>query len=141
MDQLIEFVGNHLPLSVTFLALLVLLIVTEVRRRGQGFNELSPIEATQVMNRRPTVMLDVREDREYQEGHIVNAIHIPLSKLNERAKELQKHKNKAIIAYCRTGNRSASASARLHKQGFETVYNLRGGISAWQRENLPLSRK
>jgi len=141
MEQLIEFVGNHLVLSLTFVGLLVLLVVTEFRRRGQGFNDLSPMEATQMMNRRPTVLLDVREDREYEEGHIVNAVHIPLGQLNDRLGELEKYKNKVIIAYCRTGHRSATASARLHKQGFESVYNLRGGITAWQRENLPLTRK
>lgn len=141
MEQLIEFVGNHLVLSLTFVALVALLVATEVRRRGQGFNELTPMEATQLMNRRPTLMLDVREDAEYQEGHVVNALHIPLGQLEQRTKELEKHKNKAIIAYCRTGSRSATASARLHKKGFENVYNLRGGISAWQRDNLPLTRR
>ncbi len=141
MQQLIEFAGNHLLLSSAFVALLALLVFSEIRRRGQGGNDISALEAIQLMNHKPTLMLDVREDREYEEGHIKDARHIPLSQLNDRAGEIQKYKNKNIVAYCRTGSRSASACGRLHKLGFESVYNLRGGITAWQRDNLPLSRR
>lgn len=141
MEQLIEFAGNHLVLSSAFVALLALLVVSEIRRRGQGGNDISTLQAIQLMNHKPTLMLDVREDREYEEGHIKDARHIPLGQLNERAGELEKYKNKHIIAYCRTGNRSASACTRLRKLGFESVYNLRGGVTAWQRDNLPLSRR
>lgn len=141
MEQLIEFAGNHLVLTSAFVALLALLIFTEIRRRGQGANEVTALEAVQLMNRKPTLLLDVREDREYEEGHIKDARHIPLGQLSERAKEIDKYKNKNVVAYCRTGHRSASACARLRKMGFESVYNLRGGITAWQRDNLPLSRR
>lgn len=141
MEQLIEFAGNHLVLSSAFVALLVLLVVTEIRRRGQGANELSTMEVVQLMNRKPTLLLDVREDREFEEGHIKDARQIPLGQINNRAGEIEKYKNKNVVAYCRTGHRSASACARLRKLGFESVYNLRGGITAWQRDNLPLSRR
>lgn len=141
MEQLIEFAGNHLVLSATFVALLTLLVVSEIRRRGQSGNDVSAMEAVRLINHKPTLLLDVREDREYEEGHIKDAHHIPLGQINERAGEIEKYKNKPVVAYCRTGNRSASACARLRKLGFESVYNMRGGITAWQRENLPLSRR
>ena len=140
MEQLIEFTGNHLVLTSAFIALVVLLIVSEFWRRGRSGHELTALEAVQLMNRKPTLLLDVREDREYEEGHIKDARHIPLGQINDRVSEIEKYKNKHVIAYCRTGHRSANACTRLRKLGFESVYNLRGGITAWQRENLPLSR-
>lgn len=141
MQQLIEFTSNHPVLVSAFVAVLVLLVVTEIRRRGQGGNDLTALETVQLMNRKPTLLLDVREDREFEEGHIKGARHIPLGQLNERVAEIEKYKNKHVVAYCRTGNRSASACSRLRKLGFESVYNLRGGITSWQRDNLPLSRR
>lgn len=140
MQQLIEFAGNHAALVGAFVAILALLIFTEIRRRGQGGNDLTALEAVQLMNRKPTLLLDVREDREYEEGHIKDARHIPLGQINDRVGEIEKYKTKNVVAYCRTGHRSANACARLRKLGFESVYNLRGGITAWQRDNLPLSR-
>jgi len=141
MHQLPEFIGNHLALSAAFLVLLIAVIVTEIRYRTGGSNDLSPLQATQLMNHQNAVLVDVREDKEYQEGHIANAMHIPLSKINDQAQKLDKYKKRPIIAYCRTGSRSGSACNRLQKHGFESVYNLRGGLMAWQKDNLPLTRK
>ena len=87
------------------------------------------------------MFLDTREDAEYKSGHIPEAIHIPLKQLQERVSELNKHKDCPVIAYCRSGSRSNGAGSILKKQGFETVYNLGGGITAWQNANLPLSKK
>ncbi len=141
MHQLTEFVTAHLALSVLFVGLLVLLIVTEFRRVSGGVSDLSTLEVTQLLNHKHAVLVDVREEQEYQQGHIVNAIHIPLGKIDEQSKKLEKYKKRPIITYCRTGQRSSSACSRLHKQGYETVYNLRGGITAWQKDNLPLTTK
>ena len=87
------------------------------------------------------VVLDVREDNEYLKGHIINSVHIPLSYLSNRIGELDKHKDKPIIVSCRSGQRSGQACAMLKKQGFENVYNLSGGMMAWQNDNLPVTKK
>jgi rhodanese-related sulfurtransferase len=87
------------------------------------------------------VFLDTREDREYSGGHIPEAIHIPLKQLPQRVAELNKYKELPIIAYCRSGNRSNSVGSILKKHGFENVYNLGGGIAAWQSASLPVSKK
>lgn len=141
MHQLPEFIGNHLALSGAFVALLIAVIFTEIRYRTGGSNDLSPLQATQLMNHQNAVLVDVREDKEFQDGHIANAVHIPLSKINDQAQRLDKYKKRPIIAYCRTGSRSGSACSRLQKHGFESVYNLRGGLMAWQKDNLPVTRK
>jgi rhodanese-related sulfurtransferase len=141
MHQLPEFIGNHLALSGAFVALLIAVIVTEIRYRTGSSNDLSPLQATQLMNHQNAVLVDVREDKEFQDGHIANAVHIPLSKINDQAQRLDKYKKRPIIAYCRTGSRSGSACGRLQKHGFDAVYNLRGGLMAWQKDNLPVTRK
>ncbi len=141
MQQLLEFAGHHPVLVGAFVVLLALLIFNEWRQRAHGASDLSALDATQLANHQNGVFLDVREGNEYQEGHILNAIHIPLGELNDQIKKLEKYRHKPVIAYCRTGSRSASACARLRKQGFESVHNLRGGIMAWQKDSLPVTRK
>lgn len=73
-------------------------------------------------------------------GHIINSVHIPLGTLNNRLNELEKYKSRPIIVGCRSGQRSAAACTTLKKQGFETVYNLSGGVMGWQNANLPLTK-
>lgn len=140
MEQFTEFVTNHPYLWGTFIALLILLAVNEIRRRGSGYGQIGPGEAVRMINHDKAVVVDVREPKEHEGGHIVNSVHIPLSNLDDQIKKLEKYKKRPVIVYCRTGQRSASACARLQKHGFESVRNLRGGISAWQRDNLPLAR-
>ena len=141
MHQYVTFVLNHWELFVALVIILALLAGNRFTDRLRGFRAVSPSEATQLINREDALVLDVREDGEYQGGHIINALHIPVASLNERLGELEKHKDKPIIVGCRSGQRSARACATLRKQGFEQVYNLSGGVMAWQNANLPLSKK
>jgi rhodanese-related sulfurtransferase len=91
-----------------------------------------------MINHQDAVLIDVREDGEFAEGHILNAIHIPLGALSANLNRLEKYRNAPIIVGCRSGNRSAHACRLLKKKGFENVYNLHGGILAWQNANLPV---
>lgn len=141
LARLIEFVGNHPILFLAFFGTLGLLIGSEVSRRLSGTRSVGPLEATQLSNRQDALFLDIRDEGEYQAGHIPESVHIPLKQLRDRVAELEKHKNRPVIAYCRSGGRSGSAGGILRKNGFETVYNLGGGIMAWQKANLPLSKK
>lgn len=75
------------------------------------------------------VILDVREDWEYAEGHVPGAILIPLGELERRASELSKDDTLYVI--CRSGNRSQQASDILIKEGFKNVKNVQGGTLAW----------
>jgi len=139
--KIIEFTGNHPFLILAFVGTLAALIYSEISRRLSGMLTVGAIEATQLSNRENAVFLDIREDKEYQGGHIPEAIHIPLSQLSGRVSELGKYKDNPVIAYCRSGNRSNAAGGVLKKNGFESVYNLGGGIVAWEKANLPVSTK
>jgi len=139
--RLIEFTANHPFLILAFLGTLGALLYTEIGQRISGMKSVGPALAAQLSNRENAVFLDVREDGEYKGGHIPDAIHIPLKQLPERVAELNKFKNKPVIAYCRSGNRTGGAAGLLKKHGFESVYNLGGGMLAWQKDNLPVSTK
>jgi rhodanese-related sulfurtransferase len=141
MDKYIEFFTNHLVLSGAWVAVAGVLVYSFFSARLRGFNSINPALATQLINRENAMILDVREDNEYREGHIVNSVHIPLSYLNDRLKELEKYKDTPIIVGCRSGQRSSQACATLKKLGFATVYNLSGGVMAWKNDNLPLTKK
>jgi rhodanese-related sulfurtransferase len=79
--------------------------------------------------------------KEYSDGHIINAENIPLNSLNNQLQKLEKYKQHPIIAVCRSGSRSAAACNTLRKAGFEQVYNLRGGMLAWENAGQPVRRK
>ena len=141
MEQYIEFIGNHYILSAIWLALFVMVIYSFIGARLRGYTNANPALVTQLINQQDAVILDVREDNEFASGHIVNSIHIPLGYLKDRMKDLDKYKSKPIIVGCKTGQRSGHACATLKKQGFEQVYNLSGGVTAWKADNLPLTKK
>jgi rhodanese-related sulfurtransferase len=108
---------------------------------GGNVANLSPAEATLLMNREDALVLDVRETGEWSSGHITGARHITLAQIDKRLSELDKFKEKPIIVVCATGNRSSSACGQLKKHGFGKVYSLGGGISAWRDASLPLTTK
>ncbi len=139
--RLVEFSVNHPVLVVAFLGTLGMFIFLEANRRFSGMKSVGPVEAIQLNNHENAVFLDIRDDGEYNNGHIPDAIHIPLKQLPERVSELEKYRGRPVIACCRSGNRSSAAGSILAKHSFERVYNLAGGVSAWQRANLPVSKK
>jgi phage shock protein E len=76
------------------------------------------------------VLLDVRTKQEREHGSIPGSLHVPLHSLLTRIGELEQHRQREIICYCQTGNRSLSAAAKLKRRGF-SVANVRGGIAEW----------
>ncbi len=140
MEHLVEFITNHIMLAGAFVAILTLLTIDLFSAQLRNYGSASPVEATQLINREDAVVLDIREDNEFHSGHIVNAVHIPLSRLKDRTADLEKYKARPIIAACRSGSRSAQACSQLKKAGFENVYNLKGGMMAWQHASLPIDK-
>lgn len=108
--------------------------------RIRGLKEVNTVEAIELINHKNALVLDVREDSEYKNGHILNAKWIPLGSLSGRTGELEKYREQPIVVVCRSGNRSASACATLGKLGFTQAYNLAGGVMDWQKSNLPLEK-
>ena len=138
MDRLLEFAGNHTLLVGLFVAILVMLVGTEVSRRLRKFREVSPTQATQLINRENAVVLDVRSSNEFQQGHIAGAKNVPSDALEQQQKQIDKLRDRPVIVCCNAGPTSNRVAGRLSAQGFEQVYVLDGGIRSWQSDNLPL---
>lgn len=141
MEQLVEFLGNHWVLTLALTVILALLLASVVYPGARGVQKVSPMDATRLINHEDAVVLDVRSAGEFGQGHILNAMHIPLSNLSDQIRKLEKYRTRPIITACRTGHQSANAGSALRKQGFEKVYNLSGGMLAWENANLPLTKK
>jgi len=141
VDQYISFVSQNLILVGALGVILAMLVFNLFGARLRGYKTVHPAEAVTMINHDDALVLDVRENSEYQSGHIISSTHIPLSSLSGRLGELEKYKNKPVIVGCRSGQRSGQACAQLKKQGFDNVFNLTGGVTAWQSANLPLTRK
>ncbi len=139
--QITEFSANHTLLVVAFIALLAALFFNEFRQASQKFASLTPAGAIQLINNEDVTLLDVREPAETVNGKITKAVQIPVSSINQRIGELDKFKDNNIIVYCKTGARASVACRALSKAGFDKVYSLDGGITAWQEAHLPVSRK
>lgn len=98
--------------------------------KKSNISEIEAKSAVKLINDKRYVFLDVRTDSEFINGHIKNSYHIPLQKLENRIKEVEKIKDKKIIIYCRSGARSSKATKLLSEKGYH-VKNLIGGINSW----------
>lgn len=97
---------------------------------------ISPAQAATQLSEKKAVIIDVREDQEWQESHIPGAIHIPLGQLQSRLSELEPYKNSPVITQCRSGGRSVKAADQLKTAGFSNVHSMDGGIKAWGKAGL-----
>jgi rhodanese-related sulfurtransferase len=91
-----------------------------------------------LLGREDVVLLDVREQDEYDAGHIPGVRLIPLGQVAERLAEIPR--DKTVVVTCRSGNRSAQAAAILRQQGYTRVHNMEGGFAAWEQAGLPVER-
>jgi rhodanese-related sulfurtransferase len=135
-----EFLLNNLALVALFLASGVMLVWPELSRFAGGADSVGTMEATRLMNQPGSLVLDVREPAEFAAGHLPRARHIPLGELAKRMDEIAKFKEKPVIVTCRSGARAGSACRTLKNAGFTQVYNLKGGVGAWQQASLPVER-
>lgn len=137
--QLFEFVGNHPYLITAFVGVAALLAWNLLNPIFQGYQPVEVSEAVRLINHEDAVVVDVRENHEFSQGHVLDAMHIPLGSLSNQVKTLEKYRDTPLVMICQSGHRSASACSILKKNGFEKLYNLSGGIAAWRDANLPVT--
>lgn len=106
-------------------------------RRGA---KISHTEATKMINKGKTTIIDIRDLKQYQAGHILNAVHVPLSGLEDRIPKLDKFRNQTIIIVDESGREAGKAASILKKAGFKPVNSLQGGMDKWVNEGLPLTK-
>ncbi len=111
-------------------------VVCRVSTGGNGgsYEQISQEEAKEMMDTQEVVVLDVREQDEYDSGHIPGAVLLPVGTINEEtASAVIPEKDDTVLVYCRSGNRSKTASAALAELGYTNIYEF-GGINTWPYE-------
>ncbi len=133
MDFFIFISEQWVAVSV-LLMLIYLFAFTEQKKAGK---QISVHDVTSLINNDQGVLVDVRSSKEYQSGHIANAINIPLATLDARIVELEKYSDKTLVLVDKLGQHSASAGRKLKAAGFE-VRRLQGGMGEWRSQSLPV---
>jgi rhodanese-related sulfurtransferase len=114
--------------------------LTVINYRATSYREVSAREAAEIIKNEQPLILDVRTPNEYKLGHLHNSVLIPVQELQSRSKELGARKDREILIYCATGNRSTVASKILIDNGFKHIVNMRGGIYDWSKKKYPIKR-
>lgn len=116
--------------QIVLILIVALIVVLYVKKflLARSIKQYSFAEVKEkIKNGKSSILLDVRTDSERLSKSIKGSIHIPLNELRNRKAELEKHRDKEIICYCRSGSRSLNAAAILKKEGFD-IANLKGGM-------------
>lgn len=140
-QQLMEFVGNHPYLTGGFVAVLLFWLYTEVKRKFQGFREVTPTQAVLMINRENAVVVDVSPQGDFNKGHIADALNVSPAKLDGSDPRIEKLKGKSVLVVCKTGQTAGPAAAALVKLGAGDVAVLKGGMAQWVNDQLPVTRK
>jgi rhodanese-related sulfurtransferase len=135
----VDFVLNNIWLVLIAVTSGLMLVWPMVTQRAGGLS-VSTLQATQLINHRDALVLDVRSADDFARGHILNARNIPAKQLGERLADLEKFRARPIIVSCQTGASATASCSLLKKAGFTEVRLLAGGISAWEQAGLPVTK-
>ena len=134
MALFLEFVAQQWLLVAALLAAVGMLFFHETRKSGPS---LSPQQAINMVNGQDGLFLDLRDGGDYKQGHIVEALNIPVAKLPSRMAELEKYKTRPIVLVCKMGQQAGVAGKQLKAAGYEEVYKMSGGMMEWGNLQLP----
>jgi rhodanese-related sulfurtransferase len=139
MEQLAEFAGNHVLLVLGLIGSFGLVAAYELRQRAHGVTQVSPSDAVKLINK-SALVVDVRSPEAFRSGHIVNSRNLTIAEIEKDPEAIKKNKNKVLLTVCDNGMDAGKAANLLRKAGYGNTFSLRGGIKAWQTENLPLAK-
>ena len=135
VDQIFVFAGNHYILVSLFVFLLVAFVINEGKQGGAA---ISPTNLVTLVNRENAVVIDVRDSKEFGNGHIAGAINIPAASIESKMSDLEAHKDKPIVLVCKIGQHASAVGRKMKAKGFENVRRLSGGMAEWAASNLPI---
>ncbi len=139
MQHLMEYATNHPYLVAMAVAMVLAVLANEIRMRQTQFAAVGPQDVVRLMNQ-GAVVLDLRKPDEFAAGHIQGARNFSSEQILKADETLKKYKQKAVILVCDSGSLGSSAARELGRQGFTTAVNLRGGLTAWRADNMPLAK-
>lgn len=137
MDRFLEFAGNHTLLLSALVVSFCVLIFSELRRLASGQVNIDPTSAVRLINDN-AVVIDLRSAEAFSSGHIANAKSLPHDEFEAKRDTILRSKQKPVIAVCDSGVSSNRIVDALRKSGYESVFGLKGGMSAWNQAGLPV---
>ncbi|MEP4148906.1 MAG: rhodanese-like domain-containing protein [Halioglobus sp.] len=135
MALFLEFLTQQWILVAALLAVAVMLFMHETRKSGTS---LSPQKAINLVNAQEGVFVDLRDTADFRGGHIVDAMHVPSSKLLNNTGALEKYRNKPIVLVCKMGQSAGAVGKKLNADGYENVNIMTGGMMEWKNLQLPV---
>jgi rhodanese-related sulfurtransferase len=138
MALFLQFLTQEWILVLALLVVAAMLAWHEARKAGPS---ITPQQAINLINGEQGVFVDLRDNADFRQGHIIDTLHIPSSKLEERMAELVKYKEKPVVLVCKLGQQSGVASKQLKAAGFSRVYKMTGGMTEWSNLQLPVTSK
>jgi rhodanese-related sulfurtransferase len=134
--NIVNFIWDNVFLICVILYCIGALLWPRIRRGSR----ISHTVATTMINKGKAAIIDIRDQKEYRSGHLLNAIHVPYDSLEARIPRIEKLKSQPVIVVCEDGKRSRTAADMLRKSGFTQVFSLDGGMSEWKTNSLPVTQ-
>ena len=137
MESILQYAGNHPFLFGGMLLMFAVVFAYEMRVARRKGTDVTATEAVAMINA-GAQPVDVRAPAQYEKAHILDARNVPLGDLDQHVASLQKLQDRGILLYCDTGSTAAKAVETLKARGVLGAKSLRGGLTAWRAENLPV---
>lgn len=143
IKQLLQFIQNHWALCTAFGVTLALIAFEELKIKigGGGAPRISAHHTTLLLNRENAVALDLRNQKIFADGHILESINIVFADFDANLNKIESHKNRPIILVDDNESNTSSIAAKLRKHGFSHIYILAGGLRSWKDAQLPLIKQ
>lgn len=140
MQDLAQFIANHMALTYLFAITLVLLMFVEFIRARRNQVAVDVPRMVQLINRENAVIIDIRSNDLFKKGHINDARSLASKDLTTNTKVIDKFKKRPLVVVCATGLDSQKIAAFLSRQGYN-AFALSGGIRSWSEAQLPLIKQ
>lgn len=140
MEQLLEFITDNWMLVLAFMLILGYWVGAEIYHFSSGVKTITPETATQLYNRDNALFVDIRNNAEYRKSHLPGAFHMPSTEVDQLLDKLRRHQSQPLIVYDANGLQANKTARRLRKAGFETVYQLKTGLTGWESAGYPMER-
>lgn len=138
MDAYIAFAKQHWVLSLLFLGVLLALALNELFLKMRGLTKINPQFLINLVNKEQALVLDLRSVEEFKAGHIAGAKHVDVPQLATKIDILLKDKSHPVVLVCASGHKSLGHAQTVKKLGYQRVYYLAQGMTAWRQDNLPV---
>jgi rhodanese-related sulfurtransferase len=139
MQDFTDFAIRHWELCLTFVLILVYWLVSEYleHRGGHG---ITPVQLVHLMNRENAAVIDLRETKYFEEGHILGALSFPARHILDNLNKLKKYQSKSVVLVDNNGSASSRLLNQMIAKGFVHTKYLKNGLTAWNQQKLPLNK-